>query len=127
MLAGDDTSPSRYEVVKSGPGESANINYSQGDKLTELAIDTIVSALMKLTNGNVKKTNAAMNLIGAGVELSGEVKSIVEAAAGRFNSEVFKTAMETIASRYDQRSVFIDESLTHLYGADGRKLIYWPK
>jgi hypothetical protein len=99
----------------------------RGGRLTDLAVNTVVNTLMKLTNNNVEKTNAAMNLIGAGAELPSTVEEALSIMAEHFDPEVFKDAMNEITRRYAHRITFVSESLTHLYGANGSKLVYWTK
>jgi chromosome segregation ATPase len=104
-----------------------SIDNQQDAKLIDQAVNMIVETLMKLTNNDIAKTNAAMNLIGAGAELPSTVESVLSVVAERFNPEVFKAAMSEIENRGTHRTTFVSESLDHLYGANGSKLIYWTK
>ncbi|MDR1332912.1 MAG: hypothetical protein LBJ69_00695 [Holosporales bacterium] len=106
-------------------------------KLVELAIDTLVTALMKMTDGNVEQVDAAMNLVGAGIvhseknesasDLPNKVASIIESAEKQFNKEILALAIEEMARRYAQRKTFLDESLNHLYGPNGAVITSWQK
>jgi hypothetical protein len=106
---------------------TGNPNRPRDEKLTDLAVDAIVDTMMKLTGNDVEKTNAAMNLIGAGAELPSTVESALSTISERLDPNVFRDAMGEIARRYEHRTTFVNESLTHLYGANGGRLVYWTK
>jgi hypothetical protein len=91
----------------------------------EFAVEAIVNAILKLTNGDINQTNAAMNLIGSGSELPQKVEAVVEVVKKQFNADILKLVRKTIALRSQQRKDFVDESLKHLYGPDGDKLTDW--
>ncbi|MDR0942076.1 MAG: hypothetical protein LBM19_00440 [Holosporales bacterium] len=97
------------------------------DELVDFAVEAILKSILNMTNNDVEKTNAAMNLIGAGVELPETLNAIVGVVREQYNPEILTKAVEEINRRQQQRNIFVNESLNHLYGKNGEKLIYWNK
>lgn len=97
----------------------------QNEDLVNFAVDVTLTAIQKITNYDVDKTNAVMNLIGAGAELSGQLNAIMEAIKDQYNPEIFELAIKEIERRYAQRKNFVNESMTHLYGASGPEITNW--
>jgi hypothetical protein len=107
--------------------QGGQIDGQQEDTLVELAVDAIRSAIMRVTNGDINKTDAAMNLIGAGAEMPQIVGAVCNVVAEQFDPAILSKACAVIAKRYKDRSTLISESLTKLYGPEGHKLIRWEK
>ena len=82
-------------------------------------------AVQKMTNYDIQKTNASMNLIGSGVELPKVLNAVIDSVKEKYNPEVFDKAIKEIANRYTQRKNFIDESMKHMYGPDGNEVTNW--
>lgn len=97
----------------------------QNEDLVNFAVDVTLTAIQKITNYDVDKTNAVMNLIGAGAELSGQLNAIMEAIKDQYNPEIFELAIKEIERRYAQRKNFVNESMAHLYGASGPAITNW--
>jgi hypothetical protein len=89
------------------------------------AVEAILHAILKMTDGSVEQTNASMNLIGAGADLPTKLKAVLKVVVQQFDPKIKDLALGEISKRYKQKKAFIDESLKHLYGNDGDKLIYW--
>lgn len=94
-------------------------------ELVDFAIDSILKSLQKMTGYDVEKTNISMNLIGADPELAKKLNAVMEVLKEQFDPRILKKAFEEIAKRYNQRLDFVNESLAHLYGADGKDLVLW--
>ena len=95
------------------------------ENLVEFAVNATLKAVQKMNNYDVDKTNASMNLIGAGKDLPQKLNAIMDVIKERFNSDVYTKAIQEIANRYVQRKNFVDESMKHLYGQNGDKLLNW--
>ncbi|MBR1479675.1 MAG: hypothetical protein IJ599_02135, partial [Alphaproteobacteria bacterium] len=95
------------------------------DQLVAFAVDSILKAVQKMTNYDINKTNAAMNLIGAGYDLPSKLSSVLEVIREQFDSKILNKALERISEKYSHRKNFVDESLRHMYGAEGNKLPNW--
>ncbi|MDR2667033.1 MAG: hypothetical protein LBB34_02875 [Holosporales bacterium] len=95
------------------------------EKLVDFAIDATVNAILKMTNNDVAKTNASMNLIGAGQELPEKLDALVKVIKEQYNPQISDKVLLKITEMSRQKQNFVDESLKHLYGSNGNKLIYW--
>ena len=98
---------------------------SNGENLVEFAVNSTLKAVQKMNNYDVDKTNASMNLIGAGKGLPKTLNAIMDVIKERFNPDIYTKAIREIADRYVQRKNFVDESMKHLYGQNGDKLLNW--
>lgn len=120
------TSSSPINTVQSTQSHNSQQQRSpQNEDLVNFAVDVTLTAIQKITNYDVDKTNAVMNLIGAGAELSGQLNAIMEAIKDQYNPEIFELAIKEIERRYAQRKNFVNESMTHLYGASGPAITNW--
>ena len=98
---------------------------SNEENLVEFAVNATLKAVQKMNNYDVNKTNASMNLIGAGKGLPKTLNAIMDVIKERFKPDVYTKAIREIANRYVQRKNFVDESMKHLYGQNGDKLLNW--
>jgi hypothetical protein len=98
---------------------------SKEEKLIDFAIDATINAILKVTNYDVTKTNASMNLIGSGQELPEKLDALVKVIKEQYNPQVSDKVLLKIAEMTKQKQNFVDESLKHIYGNNGDKLIYW--
>lgn len=105
--------------------DSKPITQTKDEKLVDFAIESIINAVQKMTNANERKTNASMNLIGAGHELPEKVDAVVNVIKEQFNPDVLNKALDKLSSKFTQKQNFIDESLKHMYGNDGSKIVNW--
>lgn len=105
--------------------DSKSITQTKDEKLVDFAIESIINAVQKMTNANERKTNASMNLIGAGHELPEKIDAVVNVIKEQFNPDVLNKALDKLSSKYTQKQNFIDESLKHMYGNDGSKIVNW--
>ncbi|MDR3223969.1 MAG: hypothetical protein LBT03_00040 [Holosporales bacterium] len=111
------------EVIKQLQGAKTNLN--KDDELVELAIEALVGAISKITDHDEEKVSSAMNLLGAGMELPDKLDAIVEVIREKYNPDILQKAVVELTRRYRQRSTFVEESLRHLYGNNGKKLLSW--
>jgi hypothetical protein len=88
-------------------------------------VNTILSAVLKLTDDDKKKANASMNLLGADIELTNKLNSALKVLRKTFTPEVLAKALKKISSMYNQKQTFINESLKYLYGPGGDSLVDW--
>ena len=111
------------EVIKILEGKT--IAKTKDDELIDFAIESIVNAVQKMTDNNERQTNASMNLIGAGHELPEKIDAVVKVIKEQFNPEVLNKALDKLSDKYIQKQNFMDESLNHMYGKEGSKIINW--
>ncbi len=105
--------------------DSKSVTKTKDDELTDFAIESIINAIQKMTDNNERKTNASMNLIGAGHDLPEKVDAVVNVIKEQFNPEVLNKALDRLSTKYIQKQNFTDESLKHMYGDEGNKIINW--
>ncbi len=117
--------PHNYDEVMANLNDIQIKPKTSEENLVEFAIDAILKAIQKMTHYDVDKTNAAMNLIGSGEELPQQLNAIMEVTKEKYNPAIFEKAITEIANRYTQRKNFMNESMKHLYGKNGDKLINW--
>jgi hypothetical protein len=97
------------------------------EKKVNEAVNAIVDAIKNLNNGDIEKTNAAMNLLGTGREVPKELSRVVDAIKECFDEETEEKAFAEIRHRYQQRMNFVGETMKQVYGQDGEKLLWWMK
>ncbi len=98
---------------------------TKDDELVDFAIESIINAIEKMTDNNERKTNASMNLIGAGHDLPEKVDAVVNVIKEQFNPDVLNKALDRLSEKYIQKQNFTDESLRHMYGDEGNKIVNW--
>jgi len=105
--------------------ENKSITKTKDEELIDFAIESIVNAVQKMTDNNERQTNASMNLIGAGHELPEKIEAVVRVIKEQFNQDVLNKALDKLSDKYIQKQNFMDESLKHMYGDEGNKIVNW--
>ena len=90
-----------------------------------MAVDSIIEALLRITNYDVDKTNAAMDLLGSGLELPSKLDNVVNVVQEKFNPVIFKKAIEEINKTTAKNKDLVKSTMRHTYGKDGNKLVSW--
>ena len=94
-------------------------------RVVKLAVDSIIEALLRITNYDVDKTNAAMDLLGSGLELPSKLDNVVNVVQEKFNPVIFKKAIEEINKTTAKNKDLVKSTMRHTYGKDGNKLVSW--
>ncbi len=105
--------------------DSKSVTKTKDDELVDFAIESIINAIEKMTDNSERKTNASMNLIGAEHDMPEKVDAVVNVIKEQFNPEVLNKALDRLSEKYIQKQNFVDESLKHMYGDEGDKIINW--
>jgi hypothetical protein len=95
------------------------------DNSINFAIESILNAILLMTNGDKTQANTAMNLIGAGKDLPKKVKAVLKVVEKQWESEFFEAVVNEIANRFNKKQLFVDKTLRYLFGENGNLLTQW--
>ena len=109
-----------------GQGNSGNSQELSDQATTiEKAVEVVESTIMKMTNNDKDKTNAAMNLIGSGGEMPEILRAVMAVIQKQFNSDIYNKVLSEISNMGNQKTSFVKEAVTEAKGPDGEKYIEW--